>query len=805
MQSLCLNRISKDLKELSKSPLEGIGIVSLDNDPMKYVVNMKILTGIFEGYCLQLLLTFPDKYPIKPPTILIYPGQYFDNTYHHHIFESNSKDEEGKHFNKFCFDLLQNDFLSTNDAYTGWNPSYSITTLLLQVQIFLSKPDFPNGYIPEKERIDELMKSMDGYEKPFKIKNDKNEEIIKVHTWKNPYPEMYFKTYDNTKFIEIEKEEDKKLKEIKENLTCFISRLNFIDNKNFIPGYPIRKIGYNRIIAIPEILSYDCFIEESSKNDSNRQNSSFDPYRIYTLINQSLYGDDTFNNNEDNINNDIMNINAEDLHGRFFGRLRFNYITFDNDYIPVYFDLNRFYNYSPYKSANNEPYDNWLPIYINDEHFEKNKTTILNYFSIIKYGKLGLKKFDFQPEYIFDVLPNLLTEIILKMSEGNISSAILKCFFQYALMFKKFERKYNNIFRNYQKNYLNIKIQNLQKIDGNTNVKKIIMELIIIFSLCDNEIDQDNKQLLDKIIKNLKNRLFFPLLNIKNQSFIIKEKLNEDLKKNKLDCLIKNQIIYRLEKVLIKNFGIKYIVLKNELNINHIINQIYSTNPLALFSELNETEKDIFKITLLNNSNISEYFDINQISKKISFLYPNMNLNQVSSKFISLLDFLKEKIFSNNFLNELEKNFGVCLDTEKYIEELKIKTADNLDILKKYEMFSILDISFINIANNALSIVNREKRNYSSYIHFFRIFDFSYNPFTNGSILYKIYNKSMKLLKEQKRKSKNEKAKMKYKEKIRRDKYNIKNSYSKNNNKRFTKYIIKKNINRLLLFKRYHY
>ena len=135
MQSLCLNRISKDLKELSKSPLEGIGIVSLDNDPMKYVVNMKILTGIFEGYCLQLLLTFPDKYPIKPPTILIYPGQYFDNTYHHHIFESDSKDEEGKHFNKFCFDLLQNDFLSTNDAYTGWNPSYSITTLLLQVQI----------------------------------------------------------------------------------------------------------------------------------------------------------------------------------------------------------------------------------------------------------------------------------------------------------------------------------------------------------------------------------------------------------------------------------------------------------------------------------------------------------------------------------------------------------------------------------------------------------------------------------------------------------------------------------------------
>ena len=35
MNSFCLRRISKDLKEISKSPLEGIGIVSLDNDPKK--------------------------------------------------------------------------------------------------------------------------------------------------------------------------------------------------------------------------------------------------------------------------------------------------------------------------------------------------------------------------------------------------------------------------------------------------------------------------------------------------------------------------------------------------------------------------------------------------------------------------------------------------------------------------------------------------------------------------------------------------------------------------------------------------
>ena len=66
MKTLCLNRINKDIKEINSSPLEGIGIISLDNDPMKYIVNIRIMAGIYEGYCLQLLLKFSDNYPIRP-------------------------------------------------------------------------------------------------------------------------------------------------------------------------------------------------------------------------------------------------------------------------------------------------------------------------------------------------------------------------------------------------------------------------------------------------------------------------------------------------------------------------------------------------------------------------------------------------------------------------------------------------------------------------------------------------------------------------------------------------------------------
>ena len=443
MNSLCLNRISKDLKEITKSPIEGIGIVSLDNDPKKYVVNMRIMTGVFEGYCLQLLLTFPDNYPINPPRILIYPGQGLDNSYHYHIFKSDIKDEKGHYFYKFCFDLLENDFLSTSIAHTGWNPSYTISTLLLQVQTFLSNPDFHN-YIPNKEKINKLIESMNNYEKSFAIKKEKNEEIIKVHTWKDPYPAMYFAKNDIniTKNKFEENKEDDKLNLLKEDLTCYISRLNYIDNRNIVLGYPIQRLKNGVLIPIPEILSYECYIEESSKNDSNNRNENFMnmPFNNFD-INLNNNNNHINNDNNNHINNDNNNhINNNNFN--FFHNLELNFVNmpgiglfgfrrfFFNDYFGENINYSIDINFGNlYKSANNEFYNSWLPIYINDENFEKNKITILNYFNIVKFGNSGEKRFDFQPQYIFEILINLLSGMITKIIEKKYFYFFFKMLF----------------------------------------------------------------------------------------------------------------------------------------------------------------------------------------------------------------------------------------------------------------------------------------------------------------------------------------------------------------------------------------
>ena len=402
-QNLSLKRINKDIKEIIKSPLEGIGITSLDNNSYEYIVNIQLMTGIYKGFCLQLLLTISDNYPISPPKILIYPGQSFDNSYHHHIFKDLKKDENGNDFYKFCFDLLENDFLPTKSEYSGWNPSYTISSLLLQVQTFLSDPDMNKDHLPNKDKIEILMKSMNNYERIFMIKNEKNEIIKKVHTWKNPYPEMYFKTIINSK-INLDEKEDRIIKIIKENLTCFMSKLNYIDD-NILLGYPIKKDYDKNLIPIPEILSYDSYMQEFLK----KEEYNFDYERSNNIF---LY-----------------------IHFRQIRRL-INNNNFQNNFTNLNSLLNSFNDrYNSFKSANNEFYDSWLPIYINEEHFLQNKVSILNSFSIIKYGNSGLKEFDFKPEHIFDVLPKLLGNMINKLTNNIsfISSSFIKCFFQYFL------------------------------------------------------------------------------------------------------------------------------------------------------------------------------------------------------------------------------------------------------------------------------------------------------------------------------------------------------------------------------------
>ena len=399
---IAIKRINNDMKEIIKNPIEGIGIISLSNDIMNYIVNIKLLQGPYTNFCIQLLLTFPDNYPTVPPKILIYPNQALDGYYHHHIFVDHKKaDENGCLFKKLCFDLLDNDFMSTKDEGTGWNPGYTISSLLLQVQTFLCEPDL-HGNIPDKHKIEQLMNSMNNYQRSFKIINDKGEEEIITHTWSNPYPKMFIKKENEENNTNEKKDKDfLRIQQIKENLTCFMLKTNYLDDPDILLGYPIiqNQAGKDKIelYPIPELLTYEGFIQQIGKQD-----------------------------------------------------IKLDY----------YFDIK-------FKSANNQYYNYWVPIYIDENHYKKNKDAILNSFSIIKYGAQGLKKYDFKPNHIFEVLPIILNKMIIGMFNGKatISSAFIRCYFHYVLLFKKLCLEYEEDYCKYVNHILNLVKKNNYEIN----------------------------------------------------------------------------------------------------------------------------------------------------------------------------------------------------------------------------------------------------------------------------------------------------------------------------------------------------
>ena len=675
-KALALKRINKDLKEITKSPIEGIGIVSMDNDPMKYIVNICLMEGIYKGYCIQLLLTFSDNYPTKPPKILIFPNQTISGEYHHHIFPDHSRDENGQYFKKFCFDLLDNDFMSTTTEHTGWNPSYSISSLLLQVQNFIGDPDLPEHLLPNRTKIDQLMILMHTYKRIFRIKEgDKEVEI--THTWATPYPEMYFKNNENKIINDIntnsknknDEEKEKNMELIKENLTCFMLKLNYIDDPDILLGYPIiqkKGLGKNKIelYPIPELLTYDGYMAQIGKQDSK---------------------------------------------------------------LDYYFDVQ-------FKSANNEYYNYWVPIYINKDHYLKNRTAILNSFSIIKYGPRGIKEYDFRPFQIFEILPIILNKMIIGMFNGQsaISSAFIRCYFHYVLLFKKLSIEFEN---DYVK-YLNIKLNLIHQ--NKYIVKKSIIpdigNFLVLLLFC-------NKNTKNEKMKKMWYCLFEEFL-VRQIFWIFNDPNNKD---KIIDLMLKNYIkkekeyiegMKKLEKETHEEIFKKYIIfnktesitftaiLEKEGFYKKIASYFYGIYDMTyekertkkrfennfhiLFNKAHWTTRfEVYKFLIEKgkNTNFKDFFEVSKGDKE----YPRLLalkekeliktllkqkrqtfLNKNEKELLNNDDYLKcvypsqrgnnlllitffaqKKTEEKDFMNKLEQNYGIYLEVDDFIKEMK--------------------------------------------------------------------------------------------------------------------------------------
>ena len=394
-----------------------------------------------------------------------------------------------------------------------------------------------------------------------------------------------------------------------------------------------------------------------------------------------------------------------------------------------------------FKTASNERYNYWLPIYINEEHFKRNKTLILNSFSVLKYGARGKKEYDFKPEHIFEYLPNLLNKMICGMfnQKSHMSEAYIRCYFQYLLLFKKLIEEYKDEFTT----YLNKIINYIKKSKYNLNKKTIpdIGNLFMLLYFSDIDLDKNTKNILlkEKIVRKMYWTFHFEENEDKCRKIFedyLEDNINKEINKKIMDILKTKKIYYYEYLEDFKNEK-EYKPCKEEclFSLNHKrIKKTEQKIPLkGIFSKC--IEKGIFENIIeiiskeINNKpkNLKDLFGLgkkinidkkikDEVKSRIMNEFPSLYKTQCSSEAQKEIDqLLIENINLLKYCSiQIQKNKNLIKDdyfTNHEVDILmrKIDKKYHLEITKK-----LFDISRVNLL--LITTLAQKKLNESGFL-----------------------------------------------------------------------------------------
>ncbi|UZO29544.1 Ubiquitin-conjugating enzyme E2 15 variant 3 [Rhizophagus irregularis] len=117
--------LQKQLKELSKHPVEGFSAGLVDNDNI-YEWEIMIIgppDTLYEGGFFKARMTFPKDYPLMPPKLRFISEMWHPNVY-----------PDGEH-------PPGEDKYGYEDAGERWMPVHTVETILLSVISMLSTPN----------------------------------------------------------------------------------------------------------------------------------------------------------------------------------------------------------------------------------------------------------------------------------------------------------------------------------------------------------------------------------------------------------------------------------------------------------------------------------------------------------------------------------------------------------------------------------------------------------------------------------------------------------------------------------------
>lgn len=234
-KSFALQRLMRDYNEIKKSnnDLYGVSALPLESNFFNWHGNVKALrNNIYNDYIMHIQIEFTEKYPIEPPTIRILN--------HHYSFE----------FGEYIsLDILN----PKSPNKKAWNPSYTVLSILIELQDFFSK--FDNNYqmIPHKEKeIKKNIEEKNQYKCSMCLHN-KN-----LNYWPEISQSLYKKSWEN---YQEEKEKE---------FVCYYSKLDFQENPLGL-GITISKIPRTQeikgIIPKMDYIALKCFTKQKLRKD----------------------------------------------------------------------------------------------------------------------------------------------------------------------------------------------------------------------------------------------------------------------------------------------------------------------------------------------------------------------------------------------------------------------------------------------------------------------------------------------------------------------------------------------------------
>ena len=243
-KSFVLQRLMHDLEEIKnqKVPIKGISVFPLDDNFYEWHANVQgFNNNKYKNAIMHLKLIFPKDYPLSPPKVTVLNWKL----YHQNVIYNN----------EICLDMLNNNLLNSSES--GWNPRYTVLSILMQIQAIFLVENLSYSYsIDEVDRtLKNQIQEMNGFECPQCLHKGSSD----------PFPPL-----PKTKKNNLTNEEYKQVR--KSEICCYYRKLNFQEAPLGI-GISISKIPrtgeIRNITARYDYISMKAYTKDRIRTDSN--------------------------------------------------------------------------------------------------------------------------------------------------------------------------------------------------------------------------------------------------------------------------------------------------------------------------------------------------------------------------------------------------------------------------------------------------------------------------------------------------------------------------------------------------------